>query len=51
MTAQNPLLVAALAREVPLGAAVLDDVEENGPAADVWTPLASGEDQCPRYTL
>jgi hypothetical protein len=50
MAAQHPL-VAALAREVPLGAAVLDDVEEQGPAADVWMPLAGGEDHCPWYAL
>ncbi|MFF8676172.1 replication-relaxation family protein [Streptomyces sp. NPDC015242] len=42
MAAQHPL-VAALARQVPLGAAVLEDLEQHGPAADVWTPLADGE--------
>ncbi|MFI8169751.1 replication-relaxation family protein [Streptomyces sp. NPDC085931] len=42
MAAQHPL-VAALAREVPLGAAVLEDLEQQGPAAEVWTPLAGGE--------
>jgi hypothetical protein len=41
MAAQHPL-VAALARQVPLGAAVLEDLEQHGPAADVWTPLAGG---------
>jgi hypothetical protein len=48
--AQHPL-VAALARDVPLGAAILEDLEAHGPAADVWTPLAGGEDQCPWYAL
>ncbi|MFF4755258.1 replication-relaxation family protein [Streptomyces sp. NPDC002514] len=38
MTAHHPL-VADLAREVPLGAAVLDDLDERGPTSDVWVPL------------
>ncbi|MFI6494312.1 replication-relaxation family protein [Streptomyces sp. NPDC050564] len=42
MAAQHPL-VAALAREVPLGAVVLDDLEEHGPTRDVWVPLGGGE--------
>jgi DNA-binding transcriptional ArsR family regulator len=42
MTAQHPL-VAALAREVPLAAAVLEDIEQRGPSAPVWVPLAGGE--------
>ncbi|WP_326757359.1 replication-relaxation family protein [Streptomyces phaeochromogenes] len=42
MVAQHPL-VAALARAVPLGAAVLDDLELRGPASDAWVPLAGGE--------
>ncbi|MGW1728546.1 replication-relaxation family protein [Streptomyces sp. NPDC002306] len=42
MTAQHPH-VAALAREVPLGAAVLDDLEDRGPTDEVWMPLAGGE--------
>ncbi|MET8291567.1 replication-relaxation family protein [Streptomyces sp. NPDC005132] len=41
MVAQHPL-VAAFAREVPLGAAVLEDVEEHGPAQAVWVPLVGG---------
>ncbi|WP_437109441.1 replication-relaxation family protein [Streptomyces sp. enrichment culture] len=41
MAAQHPL-VAALAREVPLGAAVLEDLEQHGPAQAVWTPLTGG---------
>ncbi len=42
MVAQHPL-VAALAREVHLGAAVLEDIEEHGPTGSVWAPLAGGE--------
>ncbi|CCK24803.1 hypothetical protein BN159_0424 [Streptomyces davaonensis JCM 4913] len=42
MAAQHPL-VAALAREVPLAAAVLEDLEEHAPTADVWAPLAGGQ--------
>jgi hypothetical protein len=41
MTAQHPL-VTALAREVPLGAAVLEDLEQHGPHHNVWTPLTGG---------
>ncbi|MGW2651976.1 replication-relaxation family protein [Streptomyces sp. NPDC001393] len=41
MVAQHPL-VAALAREVPLGAAVLEDIEQHGPAGSVWVPLTGG---------
>ncbi|MFF4829429.1 replication-relaxation family protein [Streptomyces sp. NPDC001312] len=39
MVAHHPL-VADLAREVPLGAAVLEDLDECGPTSDVWVPLA-----------
>ncbi|WP_406190820.1 replication-relaxation family protein [Streptomyces sp. NBC_01017] len=42
MTAQHPL-VAALAREVPLGATVLEDIEHHGPSAKIWVPLAGGQ--------
>ncbi|MFF2936370.1 replication-relaxation family protein [Streptomyces mirabilis] len=42
MVAQHPL-VGTLARQVPLGAAVLDDLELRGPTGDVWVPLAGGE--------
>jgi hypothetical protein len=42
MVAHHPL-VADLAREVPLGAVVLDDLEEDGATSDVWVPLAGGE--------
>ncbi|MFE1840720.1 replication-relaxation family protein [Streptomyces sviceus] len=45
MVTQHPL-VAALAREVQLGAAVLEDIEELGPSGAVWVPLAGGE-SCP----
>jgi hypothetical protein len=41
MVAHHPL-VAEFAREVPLGAAVLEDLDEYGPTADVWVPLAGG---------
>ncbi|MET7725485.1 replication-relaxation family protein [Streptomyces mirabilis] len=42
MVAQHPL-VGTLARQVPLGAAVLDDLELQGPTGDVWVPLAGGK--------
>ncbi|PWI05134.1 hypothetical protein DIZ27_41140 [Streptomyces sp. NWU339] len=42
MVAQHPL-VGTLARQVPLGAAVLDDLELQGPTGDVWVSLADGE--------
>ncbi|MFE9976213.1 replication-relaxation family protein [Streptomyces hirsutus] len=42
MVTQHPL-VGTLARQVPLGAAVLDDLELQGPTSDVWVPLAGGE--------
>ncbi|MFF9171840.1 MULTISPECIES: replication-relaxation family protein [unclassified Streptomyces] len=41
MVAQHPL-VAALAREVQLGAATLEDLEQRGPAQPVWLPLTGG---------
>ncbi|MFE9454886.1 replication-relaxation family protein [Streptomyces sp. NPDC006739] len=41
MVAQHPL-VATLAREVRLGAAVLEDLEQHGPAEAVWVPLTGG---------
>ncbi|WP_031487327.1 replication-relaxation family protein [Streptomyces bicolor] len=41
MTAHHPL-VTALARNVPLAAALLDDLEQHGPTTDVWTPLTGG---------
>ncbi|HET6856133.1 MAG TPA: replication-relaxation family protein [Streptomyces sp.] len=42
MVAQHPL-VAALAREVPLAAAVLEEIEQLGPSGPVWVPLGGGE--------
>ncbi|MFJ8165592.1 replication-relaxation family protein [Streptomyces sp. NPDC096136] len=43
MTADHDL-VTRLSAHVPLGAAVLEDIEAHGPQAKVWTPLAgSGE--------
>jgi hypothetical protein len=42
MAAHHPL-VAHLAREVPLGAVLLEDLDEHGPTSDVWTPLAGGK--------
>ncbi|MEY2248449.1 replication-relaxation family protein [Streptomyces sp. BF23-18] len=50
MTAQHPH-VAALAREVPLGAATLDDLEAHSPSAAVWIPLAGSPDPRPWHTL
>ncbi|MFE1443583.1 replication-relaxation family protein [Streptomyces sp. NPDC058739] len=41
MTAHHPL-VAGLARDVPLAAAVLEDLEHHGPTQPVWTPLTGG---------
>ncbi|MFD9356439.1 replication-relaxation family protein [Streptomyces sp. NPDC060031] len=38
MTADHDL-VTRLATHVPLGAAILEDLEVHGPHADVWTPL------------
>ncbi|MEU6284927.1 replication-relaxation family protein [Streptomyces sp. NPDC047028] len=42
MVAEHPL-VGTLARQVPMGAAVLEDLEERGPTGYVWIPLAGGE--------
>lgn len=42
MATHHPL-VAGLAREVPLGAAVLDDLDELGPTSHIWVPLAGGK--------
>ncbi|MGW9030594.1 replication-relaxation family protein [Streptomyces sp. NPDC055722] len=42
MVAHHPL-VAALALEVRLGAAVLEDLEQHGPAQSVWVPLTGGK--------
>ncbi|MDV9171259.1 replication-relaxation family protein [Streptomyces sp. W16] len=42
MTAEHPL-VATLARQVLMGAAILEDLEEHGPTSDIWVPLAGGK--------
>ncbi|MGW7671486.1 replication-relaxation family protein [Streptomyces sp. NPDC054775] len=42
MVAAHPL-VGTLARQVPMGAAILDDLEEQGPTGDVWVPLVGGD--------
>ncbi|MEV6758406.1 replication-relaxation family protein [Streptomyces sp. NPDC051214] len=39
MATEHPA-VAGLARAVPLGAAVLEELEATGPSGPVWTPLA-----------
>ncbi|MEU4266102.1 replication-relaxation family protein [Streptomyces argenteolus] len=44
MTSEHPL-VATLAAKVPLGAAVLEDLEEHGPSAPVWTPLSGAAER------
>ncbi|WP_328457581.1 replication-relaxation family protein [Streptomyces sp. NBC_00386] len=44
MVAQHPL-VGTLAGQVPLAAAVLDDIELQGPSGDVWVPLIGGGGQ------
>ncbi|MFI5808720.1 replication-relaxation family protein [Streptomyces sp. NPDC051561] len=45
MAAEHPQ-VAAMARQVPLGAAVLEDIEEQGPGAPVWTRLGERPGPC-----
>ncbi|WLQ61480.1 replication-relaxation family protein (plasmid) [Streptomyces sp. NBC_01220] len=45
MTAGHPL-VAKLAGQVPLGAAVLEDLEDQAPSAPVWLPLAGPAERC-----
>ncbi|WP_331733924.1 replication-relaxation family protein (plasmid) [Streptomyces sp. NBC_00080] len=42
MVAQHPL-VAAVSREVQLGAAILEDIEQHGPSGPMWVPLTGGE--------
>ncbi|MEV5850410.1 replication-relaxation family protein [Streptomyces sp. NPDC051985] len=42
MVAEHPL-VGTLARQVPMGAAVLDELEDQGATGDVWVPLAGGK--------
>lgn len=43
MTEIHPA-VAEFARHVPLGAAILEDLEQHGPTAALWTPL-TGDDE------
>ncbi|MFD9464486.1 replication-relaxation family protein [Streptomyces sp. NPDC060027] len=50
MTTQHPL-VAALARNVPLGAATLNDLETAGPSQNVWVCLAGAPDRQPWHAL
>ncbi|MGP4001712.1 replication-relaxation family protein [Streptomyces sp. 8N706] len=46
MAAEHPL-VASLVRQVPLGAAALEDLEEHGAGAAVWTALDGSGGQRP----
>jgi hypothetical protein len=46
MAAEHPL-VSTLARQVPMGAAQLDDLDQHGPSSGVWTPLNSNGGQRP----
>ena len=41
MAAYHPF-IAGQACEVPVGAVVLDDLDDRGPACEVWIPLAGG---------
>ncbi|MGW0751974.1 replication-relaxation family protein [Streptomyces sp. NPDC002587] len=50
MTADHEL-VARFAAHVPLGAAILEDIETAGPSAPVWTPLAGPADPKPWMEL
>ncbi|MFJ3714100.1 replication-relaxation family protein [Streptomyces sp. NPDC090053] len=45
MVRQHPM-VSAFAHEVPLGAAILEDIEEQGASAAVWTPLGERSVRC-----
>ncbi len=40
-------LVATFAAQVPLGATILEDIEQQGPSAPVWTPLTGPADPKP----
>jgi hypothetical protein len=46
MVAEHPL-VGTLARHVPMGAAILDDLEQHGPTGNVWTPLNNSQEPRP----
>ncbi|MGW1768219.1 replication-relaxation family protein [Streptomyces sp. NPDC002073] len=50
MTAQHSL-VARFAAHVPLGAAILEDIENAGPSAAVWTPLTGPAEPRPWTAL
>ncbi|MGW2863391.1 replication-relaxation family protein [Streptomyces sp. NPDC001205] len=50
MVRQHPL-VSQFAAAVPLGAAVLEEIEENAASADVWLPLANGSSRCSWMSL
>lgn len=39
--------VTELARHVPLGAAILEDLEQHGPSSPIWTPLTGDAEQRP----
>ncbi|MDH6222709.1 hypothetical protein [Streptomyces pseudovenezuelae] len=41
-TVAEHLLVGTLARHVPMGIAVLEDLEEQDPTTDAWVPLTGG---------
>lgn len=45
MVCEHPL-TDQLAAEVPLGAAVLEELEEHGPSAPVWWPLGNESNRC-----
>ncbi|MFF4542280.1 replication-relaxation family protein [Streptomyces aureus] len=42
MVAEHPL-VGTLARRVPMGAAILEDLEDRGATGDVWVPMTGGD--------
>ncbi|MFD7169105.1 replication-relaxation family protein [Streptomyces violascens] len=50
MVRQHPL-VSQFAAAVPLGAAVLEEIEEHAASADVWLPLADGSGRCSWMSL
>ncbi|KOU37642.1 replication-relaxation family protein [Streptomyces sp. WM6378] len=50
MVRQHPL-VSRFAAAVPLGAAVLEEIEEQAASADVWLPLTNGSSRCSWMSL
>ncbi|MBO8203148.1 replication-relaxation family protein [Streptomyces smyrnaeus] len=46
MLARQHPLASTFAAEVPLGVAVLEEMEKDGPSADVWVPLARSGGRC-----